>query len=445
MRGSDEIQSILQRAIRNSSADCLEAVYAGHETHLTRFANNHVHQNVSERNSTVTVRALVQGKVGSGTTNDLSVESVKRTVQTATNAALAQSGSGQPAQLAQPAQARTVDSFDPDVEALTPADRASAAGHFCATASEARMVAAGFYSSSLRELGIANTNGVSHYHTRTEIEASAVMQGESGTGYADRLGTRLREVDTRAVAAEALQKAQLAQRPQDLAPGVYEVLLETYAVQDLASFLSYLSFGARAVQEGRSFMAGKLGQQVMSPLISFWDDGADPSGLSQPFDYEGTPKERVELVRDGVAKGVVYDLVTAASGGVRSTGHALPPGSGAGPMPTNLFLQAGDKTREELLAGVERGILVTRFWYTRVVHPLPVIITGMTRDGTFLVEDGRIRQPVRNLRFTTSYLEALNDVRGVGRETALAGGWMGSCRVPALHLGAFTFTGATEF
>lgn len=445
MHGSDEVQSILQRAIRSSSADHTEALYTGGDTRLTRFANNYVHQNVSERNATLTIRTVADGRVGSATTNEMSGESIKRTTQTATNAALAQNHPPDFAGFPSGSEPTTVSLYDEAVASLTAGERAAGAAVICRSAEDAGFVAAGVYSNTETEMGLANSNGVRLYHRWTQMEVNAVFQGDSGSGYAGQISPWYADTDVASVARDALHRAQMAQNPQEIEPGSYEVVLDTYAVHDLANFLALLSFGARAVQEGRSFMAGNLGRHVMSPDISIWDDGTDPQGFAMPFDYEGTPKQRVELITDGVARGVVYDRATARTDHTESTGHALPLGMTQGPVPLNLFIKGGDKSRDELIASVERGVLVTRFWYTRTVHPLSVIVTGMTRDGTYLIENGRITRPIRNLRFTTSYLDALNDVRGIGRDTALGRGSIGSTRAPALHLGSFNFTGTTEF
>jgi predicted Zn-dependent protease len=195
-------------------------------------------------------------------------------------------------------------------------------------------------------------------------------------------------------------------------------------------------------------MVGKIGQRIVDPKISLWDDGLDPAGLPWPFDPEGVPKQRVDFIEGGVARGVVYDSYRAGKEeGRLSTGHALPAPNAYGPMPTNTFLAPGDATVEEMIASTKRGVYITRFWYTRPVEPARVVITGMTRDGTLLVENGEIAHPVRNLRFTQSYLEALNQVDMIGRERKLLLGMadIGRDSVPALKLDRFTFTGATEF
>jgi PmbA protein len=224
--------------------------------------------------------------------------------------------------------------------------------------------------------------------------------------------------------------------------GDYPVVLEEYAVVDLLDMLGYLGFSALAVQEERSFV--EIGKRIGSDLVSIVDDGQDPAGLPMAFDYEGVAKQRVPLLDGGVCRGVVYDSQTAARDGKRSTGHGLPAPNPWGPFPLNMVMAPGSQSREDLIAGLDRGLLVTRFHYTNPVHPKLAIITGMTRDGTFLVEDGQIVGPVRNLRFTQSYLDALACTVGVARDRKTLKGFLGGVVVPAIRLEGWTFTGTTE-
>jgi predicted Zn-dependent protease len=180
--------------------------------------------------------------------------------------------------------------------------------------------------------------------------------------------------------------------------------------------------------------------------VTIWDDGRDPGGMPMPFDFEGVPRQRVELVTRGVVNGPVCDRITGGKLGMTSTGHALPPTMRSlGPMATHLFMASGTVSTEEMIRSTERGLYVNRFWYTRLVHPRDCVITGMTRDGVFLIKDGELAYPVRNLRFTQSYVEALNQVEGVGNETRLLANEFGgyATKVPALKLSRFNFTGTT--
>jgi predicted Zn-dependent protease len=268
---------------------------------------------------------------------------------------------------------------------------------------------------------------------------------DDSSGYADMTSLDVREIDAEHVGREAVDKALRSRNPQPLEPGEYAVILEEYAVATMLTYLSYLGFGALAVQEGRSFMAGKFGQRITGQTVSIWDDGLDATGLPIPFDFEGMPKKRVDLITDGVAKAVVYDSYTANKEGKESTGHALPAPNTYGPLPGNLFMKAGTDSKLQMLASIEHGLWVTRFHYVNPVHPLKAILTGMTRDGTFWIEKGEIKGATKNLRFTQSVLEALSAVTMISEETRLSRGFWGGIRAPALCIGRFTFTGATEF
>ena len=212
-------------------------------------------------------------------------------------------------------------------------------------------------------------------------------------------------------------------------------------------FLGYMGMGALSVQEGRSFMCGKIGERVTGDKVTIWDDGLDPRGLPLPFDFEGMPKQKVMLIEKGIAKNVVYDSATAAKEpGKKSTGHSLPAPNTQGPLPINLFMEPGKSTKEEMLASTDRGIWVTRFHYTNVLHPVKTVITGMTRDGTFLIEKGKITRPLKNLRFTQSILEALSNVEMLTSTLKVVkDDWNAlGTTVPAIKVRNFRFTGGTE-
>ncbi|MBI3744548.1 MAG: TldD/PmbA family protein, partial [Chloroflexi bacterium] len=279
----------------------------------------------------------------------------------------------------------------------------------------------------------------------TSAELMTVVMSGDGSGYSARLSGNVEDIDPDTVAGEAVGKAQRGRNPRSLEPGDYEVVLEPAAVSDMLDFLAYTGLGAMAVQEGRSFMSGKIGERVMGANVSIWDDPLDAGGIPRPIDYEGIPAQRVELIANGIARSPAYDLRTAAKEGKRSTGHALPAAWGFGPLPRNLFLQPGEASIDDLIHSVKCGLLVTRFWYTRVVHPLTVTMTGMTRDGTFLIENGEIVGPVKNLRFTESYVGALNRVDAISRRTLLARDMFAVNRVPALKISGWKFTGGTEY
>jgi predicted Zn-dependent protease len=249
-------------------------------------------------------------------------------------------------------------------------------------------------------------------------------------------------IDAATVGREAAEKARASANPVAVDPGDWTVVLEEYAVVDLLSMLAYMGFSALAVQEERSF--AEPGKVIGSELVTIVDDASDPGAMPMSFDYEGVAKQRVVLVERGVCRDVVFDAQTAARAGRASTGHGLPAPNPYGPFPLNMVMSPGSTARDALVGELDRGLLVTRFHYTNPVHPKLAIVTGMTRDGTFLVEGGRITGPVRNLRFTQSYLNALAGTVAVGRERRTIRGDFGGVLVPPVRIEGWTFTGATE-
>jgi PmbA protein len=308
------------------------------------------------------------------------------------------------------------------------------------------LIVSGSFSTSRLTLAVANSHGLRAHHTGTRADLVTVMMdslgGNAASGYARAGSADVDQIDPAAVGREAAEKGARSRGADELEPGEYEVVLEEYAVATVLEYLGFIGFSALALEEGRSFM--ELGKQVMGDNVSIWDDGHDPAGVPTPIDFEGVTRQRVELISGGVASAVVHDAATAHRFETRSTGHALPAPNVWGPVTGNLFMAPGGATKEQMLAGMQRGVWVTRFHYVNPVHPKKAILTGMTKDGTFLVENGRIVRPIMNLRFTQSIPEAFSRIEALTASTKLLNGeYWGAYRVPALKLGGFNFTGVT--
>ncbi len=454
MLGQERIKEITDSILARSRADQTEVVVLSGDSYLTRFANSTIHQNVAETDTAVRIRVVLGAaggegaQVGVATTNDLEDEALARTLEAAVNIARLQPKNPDFKSLPNPQPLPEVAAFSESTAACTPEQRAQGVGTICLMAREQGVVASGALTTSLLEIAVANSLGIWAYHPTTSADINTVIMSDTSAGYASALALDFDDLDFEALGREAVEKCQRSQHPRNLEPGEYTVILEPYAVQDFVQMMSWTGFSAVALQEGRSFMVGKLGTQIVDPRISIWDDGLSPEGIPLPFDFEGVPKKKVDLIQEGVASGVVYDSYRAGKEeGQVSTGHALPAPNSFGPMPLNLFFAGGKSTPAEMIGSTERGIYITRFHYTRPVEPKQVVITGMTRDGTFLVENGEIAYPVKNLRFTQSYLEALNHVERIGAQPRLLAGMggLGRASVPALKLAKFRFTGATEF
>jgi predicted Zn-dependent protease len=338
-----------------------------------------------------------------------------------------------------------VDRFFEGTANASPEMRAEAVADLIGTCAPG-FTAAGAYETTAVEVGLANTEGQRCWAPSTQVSVSTVMSGsEGGSGFAETFSGSIESIDAGAIGRRANDKALGSRSPKALDAGVYPVVLEPAAVATLVGFLAWVGFGGKGYLEDRSCFSGKKDQQVAAPTVSIWDDGADPRTLGAPFDFEGVPKRRTDLIRDGVFLDAVYDLRTGKEAGVPSTGHGLPSPNPEGPFPLNLFMDTGDATVEDMVKGTERGVLVTRFHYANIVNPIESSITGMTRDGTFLIERGEVVGPVRNFRFTQSILGALSTTSMVGRQAELASEFFFSAsRVPALKVEEFNFSGVSD-
>jgi PmbA protein len=448
MLGQKRIRELTDGILAQSSADQTEVVILSGDSALTRFANSTIHQNVAETDAEVGIRVVLGTRIGVAKTNNLDDRALTDALENALTIASLQPENPDFKSLPGPQQIPEVTAFSEATAGCTPRQRAKGVGEICLMARDAGVIASGALTTSVFEMAVANSLGTFAHYSTTYADINTVVMSNTSAGYASALVLDVTDLDFEAIGREAVEKCLHSQNPRPQDPGEYSVILEPYAVQDLVQMMAYTGFGAVAYQEGRSFMVGKLGQRIVDPRVSIWDDGPSPKGLPLPFDFEGLPKKRVDLIENGVARGVVYDSYRAGKEEDKtSTGHALPAPNAFGPFPLNMFFAPGDATLEEMIATTERGIYVTRFWYTRPVEPTKVIITGTTRDGTFLIEKGEIAYPIKNLRFTQGYLEALNEVEAIGSQTRLLTGLWEIARdsVPALKLGSFTFTGVTEF
>ncbi|MEW6189556.1 MAG: TldD/PmbA family protein [Actinomycetota bacterium] len=444
MMTRDEVAKILSQTLAYSEADQTEVALVIKDSSLTRFSNSYIHQNVVERNVRLTVRAIMGKKIGCADTNSLGDSSIKETVDLALQ--IARHTPPNPDFVSLPEKVRVPrgTSFVEDTARVDPEQRAQTISVIISKASKNNLIAAGAFSTGTIAIGVANSLGVEAIDHLSEASLSVVVMSENSSGYADFLSKDVKEINPEVMADIAIEKALRGKNPISIERGTYSVILEQSAVANLLGYLSFCGLGALSVQEGRSFMCQKFGQRITGESITLWDDALDERTLGLPFDLEGVPKQKVMLIEDGIAKNVVYDSYTAHKEGKKSTGHALPLPNIHGPLPSNLFLKAGHSSLQEMISSTERGILITRFHYLNVEDPVKTILTGMTRDGTFLIEKGEIKRGIKNLRFTQSILEALSNVEMISKDFKLKGDSFILCCVPTLKLSEFNFTGITE-
>ena len=442
MIGQSGCEAILQKALQLSGAEATDVYLLAQESALTRFANNAIHQNVSHNNAQLHIRAVLGRRQGRATTNNLSDAGIALAVDKAReHAALMPEDPDFPG-LPAPGSPSRVESYDEATARCTPESRGRVVQEVCGRAAGQGLTVAGFYRTGTHEMAVMSSQGARAHHAGSFAGLLITASSDTSAGWSKGGSWRMSDIDVNTLSDEAIHKALRGRNPQAIEPGEYPVVLDAYAVDDLVSALSAYGMGAQTVQEGRSWMNDLMGQQAVSPLVSVWDDGCDARGWPVPFDAEGVPRQQVDLIKAGVVGEPVHNSYTAARESRASTGHQ---GSfTGGPSASNLFMREGDKTLEEMIRSTGRGLYITRFFYTRLAHAKGCAMTGMTRDGTFLIENGELAHPVKNLRFTQSYVDALRDVEMVGRESKLMLNEVGfAARVPPLKVSSFNFTGVT--
>ncbi len=411
---------------------------------LTRFANNAIHQNVAEHGLTVSVRTVLDGKTARVTTNKLDEDSLRAAVESSLS--LGQSQPKSPHLLPVPGKQgySRVQRFAKATAELSADERARAVRKACDLAVKEGQVAAGIFVSGQTQSAVGNSKGLFASHRQTRAEFSITLQQGSATSWAKGNAANVRDLDPQALAQRASKKAQMARNAVELAPEKYAVILEPAAVLDLVGFLFY-DFSATAVADKRSCLNDRMGKPLFGKNISVWDDAYHPGQLGAPFDGEGIPRQRVVLVDKGVPRNLVYSRASAKRARKRPTGHGFTLPNEYGEAPMNLVFSGGKSSLEEMIASTEHGLLVTRLWYIREVDPYEKVMTGMTRDGLFRVEKGKVTTAARNFRFNQSVLEVLRNVELMSPAVRAAGEEAFEMVVPAMKIKGFQFTEVTKF
>jgi predicted Zn-dependent protease len=411
---------------------------------LTRFANSFIHQNVSEDTAEVSLRVAVDGRVSNSTTTTTSPEALVSFVDATLATAAQQPVDGDWPGFGGPVDQSDIEHWDEATAEADPMDRAEAVRAFVDAGDG--LVAAGYCQTEVHGLAYGNTQGRRAEGRFTTAIVDGIHQTPTSAGSGHAAAVALGSIDAAAVGALAAQRARDSAVPFDVKPGEYEVVLSPECVATIAVFLDAYGFNAKVAQEGMSF--AEPGESQFDSSIDVWDDATDPRALNVAFDVEGTPKRRVDLVRSGETVSLLHDRRTAAKAGVASTGHATPGGDVFGPFGANVFVGAGDQSVAGLIASVDRGIYVATFNYCRVLDPKSLVVTGLTRNGTFMIENGQITGAVTSMRFTQSFVTALGPGRvgGIGNDERFADSEFGPALVhaPSMHLASWNFTGGAE-
>ncbi|MHB8412489.1 MAG: TldD/PmbA family protein [Candidatus Acidiferrales bacterium] len=442
--GAAELRRIAEKIFKLSEAEETEVDINAVTSALTRFANNTIHQNVAEQGLTISVRAVVDGRTARASTNKTDDESLRRVTSAALDLAQVQPRNRELLPMLGPQKLTKVDRFVEGTAAATPADRARAVTSVCQMADKNKQTTAGIFSTGLAEIALANSRGLFEYYDDTRAEFSVTILEKDSSGWAKATSARIGDIDPEALAQRASEKSAGSRAPREIPAGHYTTILEPAAVLDLVGFLFY-DFAATCVADQRSCLTGRMGKKLFGENISIWDDVYHPLQLGAPFDGEGVPRKKVALVERGVPVNLVYSRAAAKKANTKPTGHGFSLPSEDGEAPFNLVFAGGNASTDEMIRSTERGLLVTRLWYIREVDPYQKILTGMTRDGTFLVENGRVTGAVRNFRFNQSIIEMLSNVEMLGPAVRASGEESFDMVVPAMKVRDFHFSEVTKF
>ncbi|MFN2489804.1 MAG: TldD/PmbA family protein [Actinomycetota bacterium] len=444
---ADAARAAARRILEHPGADGVEVVVAASLTGLTRYAGSEIIQNTVRDEVRAYIRVVAGDRLASASTNQLDDEHMRDATAGALEAARASPPDPGFPGLAHPedvGNAPPLFRWDEDTARRSAAGRAEAVRRILRAVGKGR--AAGIYETSAHMYSVFSSTGIDCYDAFTRCVTTCLLDTGGSTGWGEDSSHAADDVDVEAVARRAADKAARGPAVRDAKPGSYEVILEPPAVSTLLEYLSYSGFGAKQVLDGESFLSTRAGDVVATDAITISDDVAHPRSVGISFDLEGVPRARVAVIDSGKATRPVNDLRTARMLGEEPTGHSS--GSNEfGPYASNVVLTAGDRSMNELIGAVDDGLLVTRFHYVNILDRPHTLLTGMTRDGTFRIRAGEVAEPLHNLRFTQSVLDALASVQGVGRDLSAFApeyGSFGSGVAPALRVGAFNFTSQTS-
>ena len=424
-----EAREICEKAIAFSEAEHVQVNLYGAREASTRYANNEITQNVARAQTTLRVLCAYGNRVGRCSTNRLDTDSIREAVKRAEEMARVAEPDTEFLPPPEPAVYRPIQAYVDGTAHATPEDRARVVRQVIGEARSRALKTAGSFATNSRVVAVANNKGLFGFHTATQASLVCTMMAEDSSGWAEQTHEDINAISPEAVAKRAADKAEAARHPREVPPGDYTVVLEPAAVAELLAYMAW-SMDAKAADEGRSAFTGKEGTAVGNNLVTLQSLPAHPECPAEPFFDDGIPTPDVTWIEQGVLKTLVYSRFWAQKQGKTFTGH-----------PSNLILQGGSHSLDELVAQVEDGLLITRFWYIRFVDPMQLLLTGMTRDGVYRIERGKVTHAVKNLRFNESPLVVLQNVQLLG----IAQRVEGSMLVPPVVVNNFTFSSTTTF
>jgi PmbA protein len=441
----DYILSTFKEALKFSKSDQLEIALEAERLSLSRFADSKITQNLTTADNMVIVRAIRRKKIGVSVTNSLQLEDIKQAIEAAEQIESVQNPDEQFISLPESPPALKVNAYYESTDNYSPLARAEAVGKINTVGEKNGLLSSGAYRFTTEHTAVVNSLGTEQYFKGTKAELSLTLTGDQeNSGYAIGYNRDVENIDPTAIAEKAADKAIRSVDPVKIPSGKYTVIMEPPAVGQMVLLFSFLGFGCKTFISRRSFMSGKLGQQIVGKNITLTEDPYNEKMQGMPFDFEGVPTQRVPLIDHGIARGVVWNSYYAGIAQQQSTGHAHPAYKTFSPYPMSLVMDAGNSTVEEMIASTENGIYITHFWYVNYLNPMATMVTGTTLDGTFLIENGKVTRPIVNMRMAQSIQEMLSNVTMISKQRQLYPQYSVVMLLPYLKVNEFNLTAEEE-
>jgi predicted Zn-dependent protease len=434
------MMELLEKIIKDARADGVHLVLIEEDRFLTRFAGNVIHQNLGRKKTTLIIRVIRDGKTGIFSTDNID-GTWKNYLRRAEEIADRMPKDPDLPLLPERKPHKPLKGYFDSTADFTPMERANAIKKAVKTLEKSKISCTGAFDTKIITTYVATSTGIRKSFKETLASFHIIAESSGSTGWAGAVDRDVSKINTVEISEKAAQKAIAGKEKRELPPGRYTVILEEEPVAHLLLFLAFMGFGGKTFVERRSFMYGRIGERITGENVTIVDDATDPRTAGMPFDYEGVPKRRVVLIERGIARDVVTDTYYAKKLGKESTGHALRPDNKYGPYPKNMIFEGGELDGEEFMKSVERGILVTKLWYVNFMNPMKTMVTGTTRDGTLLIEDGRIKGGVKDMRFVISILESFSKIQAISKELKLRSRYGAHLLVPKIVVEDFLFTG----
>jgi predicted Zn-dependent protease len=440
-----ELKKVADKILSLSSADETEILLFKTKSALTRYAENYIHQNVSDHSVHLHIRTVIGKKTATASTNSFSNDAIKQTLENAISATKLQKDNPKLLPLPKPQEYKTVDNYSLSTDKTTPERRANEIAKAVNLCKKHKLEGAGIFSTETSEIAIANSNGLFGYDSSTQAEFSITAMKDTASGWNEVIRKNIDDIDVEKSTQIAIEKVEKSQYPLGLKPGKYTVIMEPAAVAEFILFLLWKGFNGMDYIEGTSFLKDSLNKKVFSEKFSILENPYNPKIGGTPFDFEGMPVQKLTLVENGMPKHFATNRWIAKETGRKNNGHAIPlPSQGA--YPFAMCIKPGTSSINKMIKSTNYGVLVTHFHYSNLIDPMTLLATGMTRDGLFLIEDGKITKPLKNMRYTESVINIFSNIEEIGKETALCNAFFGGgFLVPAMKINNFNFSSSTEF